>query len=101
MPLLYNKRQMLSCKLLRFRQLSDFEPLRLPQLHSLLDFENRLTTSTPDMNMYWAMLVAVKEKLVTIFLENLRHGKSLASLGTRRQALLMRHMVHTSPRIES
>ncbi|HEY5914575.1 MAG TPA: hypothetical protein VJA21_28635, partial [Verrucomicrobiae bacterium] len=46
-PPFNDKLSVLGCKLLGFRQFSDFEPLGLPQFHGLLHIEDSFATTIP------------------------------------------------------
>jgi len=63
---------MLGCKLLGPRQFPDLEPLRLAQVHSLLDLEDGLAITVPNVNVYGPVLVTVKKEPIAVPLENLR-----------------------------
>jgi hypothetical protein len=51
--------------------------LRLAQLHSLLDLEDSLAITVPNVNVYGPVLVTVKKEPVAVPLENLRHASKL------------------------
>ena len=61
-------------KLLGSRQLFDLETLRFAQLDAGLNVENGFATASAHVDVNRMVFVAVEEKPVTIFLENLRHG---------------------------
>jgi hypothetical protein len=58
---------------LRFRQFACFQPTRLAQFDLIFEVEHSFTTAVADMDMNWAMLVAVKREFVSILLKNLWH----------------------------
>ena len=47
------------------------------QFDAGLNIENRFATTLADVNLDRSMIVAVKRKLKTVFLENLRHSLKL------------------------
>jgi hypothetical protein len=74
MPLLNYQLFICFRKFFGFGQFPEFEPLRFPQFDLFFHVKYRFTAAVADMNMNWAVLVAVKEKPVSVFLKNRWHG---------------------------
>jgi hypothetical protein len=74
MPLLNYRLSMHFRKHLCFGQFADLETVGFAQFHFDFHVEHRLTAAVTDMDVDWAVLVAVKEKLVSILPENGWHG---------------------------
>jgi hypothetical protein len=77
MPLLNYQLFIFFRKFFSFGQFAEFETLRLAQLHLIFHLEHRFTAAVTDVDVNWAMLVAVKEKPESVLFENGWHGGNL------------------------
>ena len=73
MPLRKDKLPARHSKFLRPGKLSHFQAERFTQLNRAFDIENGLTAAIANVDMDWAMVVAVEEESVSVLLENCRH----------------------------
>jgi hypothetical protein len=61
-------------KFFGFGQFTEFESLRFAQFDLFFHVKYCFTAAVADMDVNWTVLVAVKEKPVSVFLENRGHG---------------------------
>jgi hypothetical protein len=88
MPCINYKFPVFFCKFLCACKFSDLHASRFAQFDARLNIENRFATTLADVNVDRSMIVAVKRKLKTIFLENLRHSLKLDDTGKEGNILL-------------
>jgi hypothetical protein len=74
MPLLNYQLFIFFRKFFGLGQFAELEALRLAQLNLVFHVENRFPAAVADMDMNWAMVVAVKEKPESVLFKNVRHG---------------------------
>ena len=67
MPLLNYQLFICFRKFFGFGQFAEFESLRFAQFDLFFHIKHRFATAVADMNMNWVVLVAVKEKPVSVF----------------------------------
>jgi hypothetical protein len=79
MPLLNYQLFIFFCKFFGFGQFAELEPLRFAQFDLFFHVKHRFATAIADVNVNWAVLVAVKEKPETVLLENCWHRLRLNS----------------------
>jgi hypothetical protein len=74
MPLLNYQLFIFFRKFFSFGQFAQLESLGFAQLDLIFHIEHRFAAAVADMDVNRAMLVAVKEKLESVFLKNGRHA---------------------------
>jgi hypothetical protein len=74
MPLLNYQLFIFFRKFFGFGQFAEFESLRFAQFDLFFHVKHRFATAVADMNVNWAVLVAVKEKPETVLFKNRWHS---------------------------
>ena len=71
MPLVHDKLPPRFGKFLRPGELARFQADRFTELDRVLDIKDRFTTAVADVNVDWAVVVAVEEESISILFEKI------------------------------
>jgi len=75
MPAPNNKLTIRFCKRFSFSEFRYLQSFRLPQKDFIFHEKNSLTSSLPHVHVNGLMIIAVKEKYVSVFLEDSGHSE--------------------------
>ena len=89
MPLVDDKPPVRFGKLLRARQLPHFQAQGFAKLDAMFDIEYGFSAAIANVNMDRAMLVAVKEKPISVLFKNFRHRPIIFEFPNRVRIILL------------